>query len=109
MSIDQTLGKLQNIIHETLPNLELFVDSNVQPSSLDCENLQKQLCELQDKLSVYKHLKTHKEISPSFGIHSKVSEASIKTEEIKATEELKQEAPPVKQQEVVDLKHEHKS
>lgn len=108
MSIDQTLGKLQSIIHETLPNLELFVDGNVHPSSQDCENLQKQLCELQDKLSVYRHLKTNKEISPSFGIHSKVSEAIVKKEEVKATEELKQDIPPVKKEEVQEVKHEQK-
>jgi hypothetical protein len=109
MSIDQILGKLQHIIHETLPNLELFVDENVHPSSQDCENLQKQLCELQDKLSVYKHIKTHKEISPSFGIHSKVSEAGIKTEEIKVTEVLTHEIPPVKKEEKQEVKQEHKS
>lgn len=91
MSIEQTLGKLQSIIHETLPNLELFVDANVQPSSKDCENLQSQLCELQDKLSVYKYLKIHKEISPSFGIHSKVSEVGMIKEEVKATQDHKKE------------------
>ncbi len=93
MNIEQTLGKLQDLIHETLPNLELFVDGNVQPSSTDCENLQRQLFDLQGKLSVYKHLKTTTEISPSFGIHSKVSEASFVKEEIKVTEVLKESTP----------------
>lgn len=91
MSIEQTLSKLQNIIHETLPNLELFVDHTVQPSAKECETLQQQLVELQDKLSVYKHLKTHKELSPSFGIHSKVSEAIEVKNEIKTTTEIKKE------------------
>ena len=91
MSIEQTISKLQQLIHETLPNLELFVDGNVQPTAHECDNLQKQLTELQDKLSVYKHLKTHKELSPSFGIHSKVSEAVDIKNEIKATEEIKKE------------------
>lgn len=109
MSIDQTLGKLQHIIHETLPNLELFVDGNVHPSSQDCENLQKQLCDLQEKLSVYKYLKTHKEISPSFDIHSKISEASVKTEEVKVTEVLMHDVLPVKKEEVPDIKHEPKA
>ncbi|MDZ4665817.1 MAG: hypothetical protein SGJ15_13140 [Bacteroidota bacterium] len=95
MNIEQTLGKLQDLIHETLPNLELFVDGNVQPSSTDCENLQRQLFDLQGKLSVYKHLKTTTEISPSFGIHSKVSEASFVKEEIKVTEDLKESTPEV--------------
>jgi hypothetical protein len=104
MSIEQTLSKLQNIIHDTLPNLELFVDGNVQPSSGDCENLQKQLCELQDKLSVYRYLKTHKEISPSFGIHAKVSEAVKKHEEIIVTEELKKEDPVIVKTEMPEVK-----
>lgn len=82
MSIDHTLSKLQSIIHETLPNLELFVDSNIQPSSKDCENLQQQLFRLQEHLSVFKHLKTNKEISPSFGIHSKISETLASKPEI---------------------------
>lgn len=104
MSIEQTLSKLQTIIHDTLPNLELFVDGNVQPSSDDCDNLQKQLCELQDKLSVYKHLKTHKEISPSFGLHAKVSEAVKKHEEVIVTEELKKEEPVVVKTEIPEVK-----
>jgi len=83
MSLEQTLNKLRGIINETLPELELFVDSNVQPSSNDCENLQKHLNGLQEQLSVFKYLKTHKEISPSFGIHSKVSEASIQVDQIR--------------------------
>ncbi len=81
MSLDQTLNKLRGIINETLPELELFVDDNVQPSSNDCENLQKHLNGLQEQLSVFKYLKKNKEISPSFGIHSKVSEASIANEQ----------------------------
>jgi hypothetical protein len=91
MSIDQTLSKLQNIIHETLPELELFVDGNIQPSSSDCENLQKHLHLLQEHLSVFKHLKTHKEISPSFDLHSKVSEAAALKSDIVTEEVLKEE------------------
>jgi len=102
MNIEQTLGKLQDLIHETLPNLELFVDGNVQPSSTDCENLQRQLFDLQGKLSVYKHLKTTTEISPSFGIHSKVSEASVVKEEVKITEVLKESPPEVQKSTSLD-------
>jgi hypothetical protein len=91
MSLDQTLNKLQNIIHETLPELELFVDGTIQPSSTDCENLQKQLTALQEQLNIFKYLKTHKEISPSFGLHAKVSEAvTPKTDPI-VEEVLKQD------------------
>ncbi|MBL7917348.1 MAG: hypothetical protein JNM96_03060 [Bacteroidia bacterium] len=93
MSIEQTLSKLQNIIHETLPNLELFVDGNVQPGSHDCENLQKQLNSLQEHLSVYKHLKTNKEISPSFGLHAKINQvvAQQEIESEKIVQEIKEE------------------
>lgn len=91
MSLDQTLNKLQNIIHETLPELELFVDGTIQPSSADCENLQKHLTALQEQLNIFKYLKTHKEISPSFGLHAKVSEAvTAKTDPI-VEEVLKQD------------------
>lgn len=91
MSLEQTLNKLQSAIHETLPNLELFVDGTVQPSSHDCENLQQQLQKLQEHLSVFKYLKTNKEISPSFGIHSKVSEAIATRADVVAEEVIKQE------------------
>lgn len=96
MSLEQTLNKLQNAIHETLPNLELFVDGSVQPSSHDCENLQQQLQKLQDHLSVFKYLKANKEISPSFGIHSKISEVIATRTDVVAEDVIKQEEQPVK-------------
>lgn len=91
MSLEQTLNKLQSAIHETLPNLELFVDGSVQPSSQDCDNLQQQLVKLQEQLCVFKYLKTNKEISPSFGIHSKISEVIATRKDIVAEEVIKQE------------------
>jgi uncharacterized membrane protein len=105
MNLEQTLNKLQSTIHETLPNLELFVDGTVQPSSQDCENLQKQLQKLQEHLSVFKYLKTNKEISPSFGIHSKVSEVIATRTDVVAEEVIKQEeqtkvAEPIKETEL---------
>lgn len=96
MSLEQTLNKLQNAIHETLPNLELFVDGSVQPSSNDCENLQNQLHKLQEHLSVFKYLKANKEISPSFGIHSKISEVIATRSDVVAEEVIKQEEQSVK-------------
>lgn len=98
MSLEQTLKRVQHLIHETLPNLELFVDGNVQPGSEDCEKLQMQLFRLQEQLSVFKHLKANKEVSPSFDLHAKISESVAsrnETEvEIKAvTEEHKQASP----------------
>jgi hypothetical protein len=62
------------------------------------------LCELQDKLSIYKYLKIHKEISPSFGIHAKVSEAVKKHEEVIVTEELKKEEPVITKVEIPEVK-----
>lgn len=104
MSLEQTLNKLQGIINETLPELELFVDSNVQPSSRDCENLQIHLQRLQEQLSVFKYLKTHKEISPSFGIHSKISE--VATQNNPVAEPLTKIEKEVIANEVVEEKHE---
>ncbi len=94
MSIENTLAKLQAIIHETLPVLELFVDDNVQPGSKDCEKLQANLHRLQEHLAVYKYLKTNREISPSFGIHAKISE--LVTESVKENEFSTHEEPPLK-------------
>jgi hypothetical protein len=91
MNLEQTLKRVQNLIHETLPNLELFVDGNVQPGSEDCEKLHMQLFRLQEQLSVFKHLKANKEVSPSFDLHAKISESvAARNEtaiEIKASKE----------------------
>jgi preprotein translocase subunit YajC len=110
MSLEQTLNKLQSTIHETLPNLELFVDGTVQPSSQDCENLQKQLQKLQEHLNVFKYLKTNKEISPSFGIHSKVSEVIKQEEQTKIAEPIKETElrSPIELVATPELNHEAK-
>jgi hypothetical protein len=98
MSLEQTLKRVQNLIHETLPNLELFVDDNVQPGSDECDKLQMQLFRLQEQLSVFKHLKANKEVSPSFGIHAKISETiAAKNDaetEIKIISEEQHDAAP---------------
>lgn len=77
MSIDQSLNKLQRLINETLPSLELFVDETIQATSDDCQKLSEQLNQLQEQLSIYKYLKSQKEISPSFNIHSKISSIAV--------------------------------
>ncbi len=92
MSLEQTLKKVQNLIHETLPNLELFVDENVQPGSDDCDKLQMQLFRLQEQLSVFKYLKASREVSPSFGIHAKISESVIaNTEPLTDSKQVEEE------------------
>ncbi len=86
MSLDEILSKIQGQINDLAPTLELFVEDNIQPSVSDCDNLQGQLVKLQESLAVYKHNKQEKEISPSFSIHSKVSNIEPiveKKEEIK--------------------------
>ena len=50
MSSDKILLRIQLHINELTPTLELFVDTNIQPSVQDCENLQKQLSSLQENL-----------------------------------------------------------
>lgn len=73
MAIEKVLIKIQKQITELVNNLEDFVQPSVQPSSQECEQLKLQLAHLQDLLAVYTHLKHDKELSPSFNIHSKVS------------------------------------
>jgi hypothetical protein len=92
---------MQSQINEIAPTLELFVDETIQPSVANCEELQKQLCLLQENLAIYKYNKINKEISPSFSIHAKVSEMEklqpfIETpkEEVKIQETEKIEVTP---------------
>lgn len=73
MAIDKVLVNIQTQITELVNNLEDFVQPSVQPSSHECDRLKSQLAHLQDLLAVYTHLKHNKELSPSFNIHSKVS------------------------------------
>lgn len=82
MALDKVFHKIQILIQELAPTLELFVDESIQPSVNDCENLQKQLSDLQEDLAVYKYQKLNKEISPSFNIHAKLSATKV-AEEIK--------------------------
>jgi hypothetical protein len=87
MLLDKVLGKIQGQIHELAPILELFVEDSIQPSVNDCDKLQAQLIKLQENLAVYKYNKQERELSPSFNLHSKVSEQNAvieKKEEIKA-------------------------
>ena len=77
MALDKILSKLQLQIKEIVPTIELFVDDTIQPSVNDCEALQQQLIALQESLIIYKYSKLEKEISPSFNIHSKVSEKQL--------------------------------
>lgn len=101
MSLEKVLHKMQSQINEIAPTLELFVDETIQPSVANCEELQKQLCLLQENLAIYKYNKINKEISPSFSIHAKVSEMEklqpfIETpkEEVKIQETEKIEVTP---------------
>lgn len=77
MTTDKVLLKIQNQIKDLAPTLELFVDQKVQPSVSDCQELQKQLIELQENIAVYKYNKQNKEISPSFTLHAKISEVEV--------------------------------
>lgn len=87
MPLEKVLHKIQSQINDLAPTLELFVDETIQPSVDNCEKLQQQLTQLQENLAVYKYNKVNKEISPSFSIHSKISE--------KIVPEQKTEAPPL--------------
>jgi hypothetical protein len=80
MSLDKILGKMQVQIEELAPTLELFIEDSIQPSVSDCDNLQAQLIKLQENIAIYKYYKQERELSPSFNIHSKVSEKNITVE-----------------------------
>jgi hypothetical protein len=80
MSLEKVLQKIQSEIKDLRPTLELFFEDTIQPSVNDCENLQKQLTQLQESLAIYKYQKQNKELSPSFTLHAKLSEVEI-TEE----------------------------
>lgn len=78
MAIEKILHKIQSQINALAPTLELFVEDTIQPSVSDCDKLLTQLQQIQEQLAVYKWHKQNKELSPSFNIHAKVSDAEIK-------------------------------
>jgi hypothetical protein len=83
MQLDKLLHKIQLQIQELAPTLEIFVEQSIQPTANDCVQLQKQLTDLQENIAVYKYDKLTREISPSFEIHSRISEQieAINTEQ----------------------------
>lgn len=95
MAAEKILKKIKDEVTEMKPTLDLFLDESVQPSVTDCETLQKQLLELQECLAVYKFQKKEKELSPSFNIHSKVSEKAVDIKSVKeqVTLETTEETP----------------
>lgn len=95
MSPDKILHKIQLQIDALAPTLELFVEHTIQPTVSSCEELQKQLSELQETITVYKYLKQNKELSPSFNIHARVSEKEIVAEVVSEPKVEIQETPNV--------------
>jgi hypothetical protein len=73
MPNEKVLNRLKKQIRELNSLLEPFSDENVEPTALDCEKLQQQLCALQEGLAVFKYNKQNHEVSPSFNIHARVS------------------------------------
>ncbi|MCW3075417.1 MAG: hypothetical protein JWO32_26 [Bacteroidetes bacterium] len=104
MALEKVLHKIQSQVKDLTSTLELFMEENIQPSVNDCETLQHQINALEECLAIYKFQKKEKEISPSFNIHSKVSEkekVENKQPEItyieKATDKLHSSPTPVKE------------
>ncbi len=91
MALDKVLSKIQGQINELAPTLELFVEDSIQPSVDDCEKLQIQLTKLQESIAVYKHNKQERELSPSFNLHSKVSEQNALQEKKEEVKEITKE------------------
>jgi hypothetical protein len=105
MSSDKILSKIQLQINELAPSLELFVDTNIQPSVQDCEALQKMLVGLQENLAVYKYNKQNKELSPSFKIHAKLNEKENQEEKkAEIVKEIK-ESVKLEKEEKTEAKH----
>lgn len=75
MALEKILLKLREQVRDIVPHLENMDSEAVQPSVSDCEELSKRLLALQEQLAVYKYHKNQKELSPSFSLHAKVSEA----------------------------------
>lgn len=85
MPLEKILQKIRQQLNELGPLMESFREETIQPVVKDCEELQRQLCILQENLAVYKYHKIANELSPSYKIHAKVSEM----------EAAKVEPPPV--------------
>src|ERR1043166_10298480 len=94
MGLDSILTDIQLLIRETAESLEKFTDPAEQPSEVDCDQLQKKLSDLQEKLSVYKYLKDARERSGEFTMHAKISETVRKEAPVSKIKE--EPAPPVK-------------
>ncbi len=86
MSPDKVLQKIQQQIKDLVPRLEVFVEHSIQPTSEESEALQRQLHELQENLVIYRYVKQNKELSPSFNLHARVSEAEVKPKALPTTE-----------------------
>lgn len=101
MSIEKTLSKIRENSKQLSELLESFTDLSTQATAAETEALQSKLFQMLDLLSVYKHLKSGAEISPSFNIHAKVSKkaeelASVVNTVEKPVTEQTQPEPEIK-------------
>lgn len=62
------------------------MDDNIQPTVNEIDEISKRLRSLGEELTVYKFLKTQKEISPNFNIHVKVMEKANHQSDISGDE-----------------------
>jgi hypothetical protein len=98
MSLEKILLKVQSDINALTANLESFFEDTIQPSVSDCEILQQRLTTLQEDLAIYKY---HKQISPSFHLHAKISEKELQEEkEMAPGPEMKKEPVTEKREQV---------
>lgn len=82
MSIDKVLHKIQLQIKDIAPNLEFFVEHTIQPTVDECDKLHEQLSKLQEDIVIYRYLRLNRELSPSFNLHSKISEVEVAPEKV---------------------------
>jgi hypothetical protein len=69
------LQKIRSQVRTLAGILEAFADESVQPTVAECEKLQQQMHELLEHLAVYKFHTIDRELSPTFGLHARISGA----------------------------------
>lgn len=85
MSTEKILQKIKIQIGGISESIQVFAEDTIHPTVSDCDLLRSQMNELLEQLAVYKFHMQNAELSPSFHLHSKVSEKIAAAEEAPAS------------------------
>lgn len=85
MSTEKILQKIKIQIGGISESIQVFAEDTIHPTVSDCDLLRNQMNELLEQLAVYKFHMQNAELSPSFHLHSKVSEKTADVEQTPAT------------------------